>query len=117
MSSASRIEYSEKYADENNEYRYVANVMRVPRNDYSSSLVTHRPLTDFVFLFPLSFKNPRTQARHSPQGTGQDASQVALVDRVGMAQHWGPAKPWLATLRHSPVSVGEYICEEWMALL
>ena len=55
MSSASRIEYSEKYADENNEYRYVANVMRVPRNDYSSSLVTHRPLTDFVFLFPLSF--------------------------------------------------------------
>lgn len=32
MSSASRIEYSEKYADENNEYRYVANVMRVPRN-------------------------------------------------------------------------------------
>lgn len=49
------------------------------------------------------------QSRHPSQGTGQDLAQKSSFDRVGMAWHWRPAKPWMATLRHSSAGTSHSI--------
>lgn len=92
MSAASRIEYSEKYADEHHEYRYVFASTRFIRQD-SLTLVS-RSFARFVVF---------TQSRNSSQRAGQDSSQEPSAHGERMAQHWSPTKPGLATLRRSSV--------------
>lgn len=115
--SANRIEYSEKYADDMNEYRCVLFKGTVLRLFRMLQIIVHRPsLSHHRFRSPFSFLSPPpsfflpvfVQTRHFAQGDGQDAPQKPFVDRSGMARHWRPAKPWLATLRHS--SVRMFVC-------
>ena len=111
-SSASRIEYSEKYADDHNEYRYVQAVVgdddrhgavpvmldaSVLRSVCSSLYGTNLAHSGF----PIS---PITQACDSSQGTRQDVAQEPPFNRIRVAWYWCAAKPWMATLRYSPVS-------------
>jgi hypothetical protein len=54
-----------------------------------------------TLCFPVS---PITQACDSSQGTRQDVAQEPPFDRIRVAWYWCAAKPWMATLRYSPVS-------------
>jgi cyclin-dependent kinase regulatory subunit CKS1 len=50
MSAASRIEYSEKYADEHHEYRYVVVTVRTRRFDRRAMLTSHLLSSSHVIL-------------------------------------------------------------------
>ena len=90
--SASRIEYSEKYADDHNEYRYEQGELCWQSHQFVS------PLT--IIFFALLF----LQSCHSSKGSCQDASQESLANRIWVAQYWCPTKSRMATLCYSQVS-------------
>jgi hypothetical protein len=111
-SSASRIEYSEKYADDHNEYRYVQVVVSVDGGHGAVPVVLDalvlRSGCSSLYGANLTHScfpdSPITQACDSSQGTRQDVAQEPPFDRIRVAWYWCAAKPWMATLRNSPVS-------------
>jgi hypothetical protein len=81
-SSASRIEYSEKYADDHNEYRYVQAAVGVDGGHGAVPIIFDASVLRSVCsslygaksahsCFPAS---PITQACDSPQGTREDVA-------------------------------------------
>lgn len=50
------------------------------------------------------------QTCHPAQRLGQDTDEEPLTNRERMADYWSSAKPRLATLRHSSVSVAAFPC-------
>jgi cyclin-dependent kinase regulatory subunit CKS1 len=72
MSSASRIEYSEKYADDANEYRYVPSLVEELLCTAQSFVVALRPLTHtrLILAFSSLFRHvilPKELAKTLPK--------------------------------------------------
>jgi hypothetical protein len=133
-SSASRIEYSEKYADDMNEYRWVSAEINNegltarkkcwPRetctmvyvDEWWTILISFLAMINRVSNMLGFFKIQSTpliefftQSRHSSEGAREDATQEPSLVGIRMARHRCPTKSRMATLCHSPVSRAKQI--------